>query len=65
MANVLMTRAALLEAAKPVVDAFRAYCEGQLAEMKPGEKRLIPNPFGRDLMPVCIKKPAAEGSGPE
>lgn len=57
MANTLMTWEEVCRAFEPVMIELRKLVEDQLAEMKPGEERVFENPGGRDLIPLCIKKP--------
>jgi hypothetical protein len=59
MANVLMTREELFNRATEALRlSGRVLCVAALLdEMKPGEERLLPNPFGRDLIPILLRKP--------
>lgn len=58
MANRFLTQDEVnKEIVEPMVGTLRAYVAAILAEMKPGETRTIPNPFGRDLVDFTITKP--------
>jgi hypothetical protein len=60
MANRMLTRDEVRkEIVEPVTARLKAHVAAILAEMKPGETRTIPNPFGRDLIPLTITKPLA------
>lgn len=58
MSNRILTNDEVRELIyKPMIKPLQDYFESILATMQPGERRIVRNPFGKDLADIEISKP--------